>query len=149
MICIYPLMFKEWEIKSSPGTRYFSPCTLHKPLRIHRRSESGKVCTKLSLPFISYTVAQNKIQSCSAKHTNSLKLSESLGCSCCYKRFLLCSENRIIKQDTSGKEFSTSYLGKWVTQHFCSSSFTNDATCRINWCSEEGSVIAMCRISGT
>lgn len=45
------------------------------------------------------------------------------------------------------KEFSTSYLGKWVTRHLCGSSFTNNATCRINMHSDEGSMIVMCRIS--
>ena len=45
------------------------------------------------------------------------------------------------------KEFSTSYLGKWVTQHLCGSSFTNNATCHINTHSEEGSMIVTCRIS--
>lgn len=55
------------------------------PLKIHWCAGSGEVYTKLSLPFISCTGAKNKVQICSAKDADSLKLNESLACSCCYK----------------------------------------------------------------
>lgn len=122
---------------------FFSSCFL----QIIFSGPSEYTDVQLSLPFISYPVVKNKIESCSAKHANSLNALKALlpHAATSSSFFVLRVEWRSRKRRI--KEFPTSYLGKWVTQHLCGSSFTNNATCHINTNSEEGSMIVMCIVS--
>lgn len=135
--------------KSSPGVKYFSSCAFHKSffsVSWKYTDVQGLGKHILSCPCHSYLALEPRarykaVQQKALIHWNSVKAllaHAATSSSCCVLRMEWQSRKCLIK------DFSTSYLGKWVTPHCCGSC-SPPVPPAVQMCTEEGSVIVICR----